>query len=319
MATDETNLELDKSGSNKNNTTDYHVPVMLNEAIDGLNIQPNGTYIDCTMGGGGHTKEILKHLGDKGKLIAFDQDADAGKNVPKDERFIFVPQNFRHLNRFLKLYDGLPADGLLADLGVSSHQFDEGDRGFSFRYDAALDMRMDQRGGRTAADIANSYSADQLQQMLSMYGEVTNAKTLAAALVDAKKQRPYRSIQDLLNVLSPMAKGNPNKYYAQVFQAFRIEVNEEMEALKEMLMQIPQALKSGGRAAIITFHSLEDRMVKNFFKQGSFETIEDDPLFGSRKVSPFKIISKKPIEPTDKELKQNPRSRSAKLRVVEKV
>jgi len=298
---------------------DYHIPVMLHEVIAGLNMHPNGTYIDCTMGGGGHTKAMLNNLDLNGRLIAFDQDADAANNAPDDERVVFVPHNFRHLGRFLKLHNAAGADGLLADLGVSSHQFNEGSRGFSFRFDAILDMRMNQRQGRTAADIANTFTAEQLQQMLSLYGEVTNAKTLAHSMVAARQQRRYKTINDLVQVLAPMAKGNPNRYYAQVFQAFRIEVNEEMEALKEMLLQLPGALKPGGRAAIITFHSLEDRLVKTFFKQGSFENAGEDPIYGNKVSSPFKIITKKPVEPTAHEVKMNPRSGSARLRIAERV
>lgn len=297
----------------------YHIPVLLKESVESLQIKSNGTYIDCTMGGGGHTKEILKYLSSDGSIVAFDQDADAASNVPDDKRVIFVPHNFRHLSRFLKLHNIPQVDGVLADLGVSSHQFDKADRGFSFRFEALLDMRMDQRQSRTAADIANSYTADQLQEMLSLYGEVTNAKTLALSIVEARKQHSYKTIQDLINVLATLAKGNPNRYYAQVFQAFRIEVNEEMDALKEMLMQLPLILKPGGRAAVITFHSLEDRIVKNFFKQGSFDTTEEDPIYGTRTTSPFRIITKKPIEPTIEELKLNPRAGSARLRVAEKL
>lgn len=308
-------------GKTKDSATDdgYHIPVLLQEVIENLAIQSDGTYIDCTMGGGGHTREILRHLHENGRLIAFDQDADAAANSPEDKRLVFVPHNFRHLGRFLKLHNATQADGLMADLGVSSHQFDEGSRGFSFRYDALLDMRMDQRQGNTAADIANTYTAEQLQQMLSLYGEVTNAKTLAQAIVAARQQHRYKTIQDLVQVLSPLAKGNPNRYYAQVFQAFRIEVNEEMAALKEMLLQLPQALKPGGRVAIITFHSLEDRLVKTYFKQGSFDTTDEDPIYGNKVASPFRIISKKPIEPTAREQKLNPRSRSARLRVAERI
>ena len=299
--------------------SEYHIPVMLKEVIAGLNILPNGIYIDCTMGGGGHTKAILNKLGNEGRLIAFDQDADAAANAPQDKKMVFVPHNFRHLGRFLKLHNATGADGLLADLGVSSHQFDEGSRGFSFRYKALLDMRMDQRQGRTAADIANTYTTEELQQMLSLYGEVTNAKTLAQSIVVARQQRKFKTIEDLIQVLSPMAKGNPNRYYAQVFQAFRIEVNEEMEALKEMLLQLPQALKQGGRAAVITFHSLEDRIVKTYFKHGGFETKDEDPIYGSKMSSPFKIVTKKPIESTAAEQKLNPRSRSARLRIAERL
>ncbi len=294
----------------------YHIPVMLHEVVDALAIKPTGVYVDCTMGGGGHAREILKKLGPAGKLIAFDQDADAEKNVPNDERIIFVPHNFRHLQRFLRLHGVPKADGVLADLGVSSHQFDEGSRGFSFRFEAALDMRMDQRQSQTAADVVNNFSAEALQTMFSNYGEVTNAKTLAQSIVQARQTAPVRTIKDLANILQPLAKGNPNKYFAQVFQALRMEVNAEMEALKDMLSQLPNVLLSGGRAAIITFHSLEDRMVKNFFKEGSFEKTED-PIYGNKNVSPFEIITKKPIEATAAELKINPRSRSARLRVAE--
>jgi len=297
----------------------YHIPVMLKETIEGLNLKPDGTYVDCTMGGAGHSKEILKQLGENGRLIAFDQDADAAANVPDDKRMVFVPHNFKHIGRFLKLYNATDADGIMADLGVSSHQFDEGSRGFSFRYEAMLDMRMDQRKGSTAADIANTYSAEQLQLMFSNYGEVTNARTLAQSMVAARQQHKFKSIGDLIAVLSPLAKGNPNRYYAQVFQALRIEVNEEMEVLKELLEQLPALLKPGGRVAIITFHSLEDRMVKNFFKEGSFSTEEEDPIYGKRVSSPFKIITKKPVEPSAAEQKLNPRSRSARLRVAERV
>jgi 16S rRNA (cytosine1402-N4)-methyltransferase len=294
----------------------YHTTVLLHETVDALNIQPDGTYVDCTMGGGGHTKLMLSKLGPNGKLIAFDQDADAVRNIPKDDRLVFVPQNFRHLQRFLRLHDATKVHGVLADLGVSSHQFDEGGRGFSYRFDAELDMRMDQRGDKTAASIANTFSAEQLQEMLSQYGEVTNAKTLAQSIVAIRQQRPLKTINDLLNVLKPLAKGNPHRYYAQVFQAFRMEVNEEVTTLKEMLMQLPKVLKPGGRAAIISFHSLEDRVVKTFFKQGAFE-LEDDPVYGSKAKKVFEVITKKPIEPSAKEIKENPRAGSARLRVAE--
>lgn len=290
---------------------------MLHEALEALQIVPSGIYVDCTMGGGGHTREILKKLGPAGKLIAFDQDNDAKKNVPVDERVIFVPHNFKHLKRFLRLHGLSKVDGVLADLGVSSHQFDEGERGFSFRFEADLDMRMDQRQSVTAADVINSFSVEKLQLMFSNYGEVTNAKTLAQSIVQARESAPVKTIRDFVNILQPLAKGNPNKYFAQVFQALRIEVNAEMEALKEMLLQLPEVLKEGGRAVIITFHSVEDRMVKTFFKQGVFDVV-DDPLYGNKHVSPLIIITKKPIEPSAEEQKLNPRSRSARLRVVEK-
>ena len=296
--------------------SDYHTTVLLHETVDALNMQPGGVYVDCTMGGGGHTRLMLSKLGPDGKLFAFDQDADAVQNVPKDDRLTFVPHNFRHLQRFLRLYGVTKVDGVLADLGVSSHQFDEGGRGFSYRFDAALDMRMDQRLEQTAATIANTFSAETLQEMLSQYGEVTNAKTLAQSIVILRQQRPLKTINDLLNVLKPLAKGNPNRYYAQVFQAFRMEVNEEITTLKEMLQQLPKVLKPGGRVAIISFHSLEDRIVKTFFKQGSFE-IEDDPIYGSKIEKIFEVITKKPIEPSAKEIKENGRAGSARLRVAE--
>jgi len=309
-----------KQSDNQSNTggadeTGYHIPVLLAESIAALNIKPEGTYADCTFGGGGHSREILKALGPKGRLVAFDQDADAAANLPGDERLIFIPQNFRHIQRFLRLYGIEKLDGLLADLGVSSHQFDEGSRGFSYRFDAPLDMRMDQKQQITAADILNSYDAARLQQMLSAYGEVTNAKTLAAAIVAARVSKPFKSISDLLSVLSAFAKGNPNRYYSQVFQALRIEVNEELEALKDLLKQLVAVMKPGGRIAIITFHSLEDRIVKQFFKQGSFE-ITEDPLYGRQSVSPFTLVTKKPIVAGREELDKNVRSRSASLRVA---
>lgn len=311
-----------KKESRKQQETDaaaeqgYHVPVLLKECMDALNIQPEGIYVDCTFGGGGHSREILKSLGTHGKLVAFDQDADAAANLPVDERLLFIPQNFRHLQRFLKLYGIDKVDGLLADLGVSSHQFDEGSRGFSYRFDAPLDMRMNQKSGVTAADVVNKYEALRLQQMFSSYGEVTNAKTLANAIAAARAVQPIRTISDLLAILAPLSKGNPNRYYSQVFQSLRIEVNEEMDALKELLQQLVQVVKPGGRIAIITFHSLEDRLVKQFFKQGTFE-VEEDPIYGRQHVSPFRAINKKPVVASAEELKINPRSRSANLRVVE--
>jgi 16S rRNA (cytosine1402-N4)-methyltransferase len=296
----------------------YHTTVLLHEAVMTLNIQPGGIYVDCTLGGGGHTRLILEQLGSSGKLFAFDQDADAVQNVPQDDRLVFIPQNFRHLQRFLRLHGVTQVDGVLADLGVSSHQFDEAERGFSYRYDAPLDMRMDQSGTATAATIANTYSAERLQEMLSQYGEVTNARTLAQTIVSHRMQQPFKTINDLLVVLKPIVKGNPHRYFAQVFQAFRMEVNEETVVLKELLLQLPKVLKPGGRAAIIAFHSLEDRLVKTFFKQGSFEQ-ETDPLYGSKTEKLFNIITKKPIEPSAQEIKENPRAGSAKLRVAERL
>jgi len=298
----------------------YHVPVLLNESIDALQIRPNGIYVDCTFGGGGHSREILKHLGDDGKLVAFDQDADAKQNVPDDARIIFVPHNFRHLQRFLKLHKITEVDGILADLGVSSHQFDEAGRGFSTRFEAALDMRMDQRQDQTAADILETYSEQQLHKMFEQYGEVTNAKTLARTIVQVRQSVPLKTIENFKQAVSAAVKGNPNKYFAQVFQALRIAVNDELGALKEMLQQAPAVLKPGGRVAVITFHSLEDRIVKVFLKKGTFdETEEFDPFGRTPRQQPLQVITKKPILPGPEEIKNNPRSRSAKLRVAEKV
>ena len=294
----------------------YHVPVLLHETVDGLAVKPGGIYVDCTFGGGGHSRAILEKLGPTGKLVAFDQDADAAANLPQDPRVVFIPENFRHVYRFLRLHGLLPVDGIMADLGVSSHQFDEAERGFSYRFDALLDMRMDRRQAATAATILNSYSAAQLQQLLSQYGEVTNARTLAQALVARRSTVPFVTIADLLQVLEPLAKGNPNRYYAQVFQALRIEVNNELGVLKEWLEQLPQVLKPGGRAAVITFHSLEDRLVKTFFRDGAFDQ-EEDPIYGAKSQSPFRLVTRKPIEASREEVARNERSRSARLRVAE--
>ncbi|HEX6170090.1 MAG TPA: 16S rRNA (cytosine(1402)-N(4))-methyltransferase RsmH [Chitinophagaceae bacterium] len=297
----------------------YHIPVLLKEAVDALMIQPNGIYVDCTFGGGGHSKAILEKLDDNGKLIAFDQDEDARRNIPKDPRIIFVTHNFRHLQRFLKLHNINAVDGILADLGVSSHQFDEAERGFSTRHDAPLDMRMDQRQSLTAADVTTNYSEQQLHKIFEQYGEVTNSKTLARTIVELRSTQSLKSINAFKQALRGVVKGNPNRYFAQVFQALRIEVNDELGALKEMLQQIPPLLKPGGRAAIITFHSLEDRLVKNFFRRGTFQETEENPFIMQEKVNELKVITKKPIEASEEEMKQNPRARSAKLRVVEKV
>jgi 16S rRNA (cytosine1402-N4)-methyltransferase len=299
---------------------EYHIPVLLTETIDGLSINPNGIYVDCTFGGGGHSKAILEQLSAKGKLVAFDQDADAKNNLPNDERLVFVSHNFRHLQRFLRLEGITAVDGIMADLGVSSHQFDEAGRGFSIRYNAEMDMRMDQRQSLTAFDVVNTYGEQQLHKLFEQYGEVTNAKTLAKTIVQLRITASLKTIDGFKNALREIVKGNPNKYFAQVFQALRIEVNDELGALKEMLQQIPSLLKPGGRAAIITFHSLEDRLVKNFFRRGSFdEQPDENPFINTETVSELKIITKKPVVPSSEEMKQNPRSRSAKLRVAEKV
>lgn len=299
-----------------NEPTDYHVPVLLHEVIEGLNIKPGGIYVDCTFGGGGHSKEILKQLDANGKLFVFDQDADAKKNVPDDDRVIFIPQNFRHLQRFLRLQKVTKVDGILADLGVSSHQFDEAGRGFSIRFDAALDMRMDQRETGTAADVIKNFTEQQLHKLFEQYGEVTNSKTLAKTIVEQRALMPIRTINEFKQAVKAAVKGNPQKYFAQVFQALRIEVNDELGALKELLQQTPQLLQTGGRVAIITFHSLEDRIVKNFFRDGGFSPSETDEVYGTKPESPFSIITKKPVTASAEELKRNSRSRSAKLRVA---
>ncbi len=300
------------------NTNEYHVPVLLSETIEGLNIKPDGTYVDCTFGGGGHSLAILQQLNADGKLIVFDQDDDARKNVPDDKRVTFVPQNFRHLQRFLRLQKITQVDGIMADLGVSSHQFDEAERGFSTRFDAALDMRMDQRQTVTAADVLKNFTEQQLHKMLEQYGEVTNSKTLAKTIVAQRAIKPVRTINEFKQAVKDVVKGNPQKYFAQVFQALRIEVNDELGALQELLQQTPKLLKPGGRIAIITFHSLEDRIVKNFFRSGSVEEIETDDVYGIKPENPLTIITKKPITASAEEIKKNSRSRSAKLRVAEK-
>ena len=295
------------------------MPVLLKEVIDGLKIIPSGTYVDCTFGGGGHSKKILEKLNETGKLVVFDQDEDARKNVPDDERVIFVPHNFRHLQRFLRFHKIDKVNGILADLGVSSHQFNEAERGFSTRFDAALDMRMNQSEKITAADVLKNLSEEKLHKIFEKYGEVTNSKTLAKTIVEFRKTQPLKTISQFKNSVYPVVKGNPEKYFAQVFQALRIEVNDELNVLKEMLLQSVEVLDEGGRIAVITFHSLEDRIVKNFFKNGNFEDEQEQDLFGNKTKNQLKVITKKPIVPSAEELKLNPRSRSSKLRIAEKV
>ncbi|WP_298300151.1 16S rRNA (cytosine(1402)-N(4))-methyltransferase RsmH [Hydrotalea sp.] len=295
----------------------YHIPVLLNETIDMLSIQPNGIYVDCTFGGGGHSSAILKHLSTDGKLFAFDQDADAFQNFPNDERMVFISENFRHLQRFLKLHGVHQVNGILADLGVSSHQFNEASRGFSIRFDGPLDMRMDSRSELTAEKVLATYSELQLHLLFEKYGEVTNAKTLAKHIVQYRQHTSVGTTAQCKAALSEIVKGNPNKYFAQVFQALRIEVNDELGALNDLLIQLPNVLKKGGRAAIITFHSLEDRLVKNYFKGTIGE--DENPFVSTPKKQDFKLITKKPIVPSDTELRTNSRSRSAKLRVAEKL
>lgn len=297
----------------------YHIPVLLKEVIENLSIQPNGVYVDCTFGGGGHSNCILQRLNENGSLIVFDQDEDAKRNIPNDERVLFIPNNFRYLQRFLRLNGINEVDGILADLGVSSHQFDEAERGFSIRFDASLDMRMDQRQTKTAANVLNEYSEQELHKLFEQYGEVTNSKTLAKTIVEARRSSQLKTINNLKNVLSPIVKGNPNKYLAQVFQALRIEVNDEMDALKAMLQQVPSVLRKDGRIAVITFHSIEDRIVKTFFKDNTFEVPDENPFATTERIKVLHPVNKKPIVAAEEEIKKNPRARSAKLRVAEKI
>lgn len=295
----------------------YHVPVMPKESMDGLAIEKSGIYVDATFGGGGHSRLILELLGDKGRLFGFDQDEDALPNVPEDNRFTFVQHNFRHLRRFLKLYGILQVDGILADLGVSSHQLDEGSRGFSYRFDHQLDMRMNQRSGATAADIVNAYMEEDLVRIFSDYGEVRNAKTLAAGIVQARQAKEIRTVGDFLAAIDPFVWGARWKYLSQVFQALRIEVNDEIGALKDFLEQSLEALKPGGRLVVISYHSLEDRLVKNFLRSGNFAGEQQKDFYGNIH-RPFKVITKKVILPGTEELKNNSRARSARLRIGEK-
>jgi 16S rRNA (cytosine1402-N4)-methyltransferase len=295
---------------------EYHNPVLLKECIDGLNINPKGIYVDVTFGGGGHSREILKHL-TTGKLYAFDQDDDAVKNKIADERFVLIKQNFRYLKNFLKMYNALPIDGLLADLGVSSHQFDEAERGFSTRFEAKLDMRMDQNGKQTAADVLNNYSEEELKRIFKLYGEVENAGRLAYAIFHARKEKPLQTVTDLKTAMEKCVKrGRENQYYAQVFQALRIEVNKELDVLQELLLQSLEVLKPGGRLVVISYHSLEDRLVKNMMRSGKFEGEVDKDFYGN-KLTPFELITRKPIVPTEAENEVNSRARSAKLRIAQ--
>ena len=298
----------------------YHVPVMLHESLEGLQIKSSGTYVDVTFGGGGHSRGILRNLGTDGTLYGFDQDADAEQNIPDDPRFVFVRSNVRYLYNFMR-YHGVAGevDGLLADLGVSSHHFDDQERGFSFRFEGALDMRMNTRGGQTAADILNNYSEEQLSDVFYLYGELKAARKLAAVIVKARQTQAIETIPDLLEILKPfVGKDKEKKFLAQAFQALRIEVNDEMRALKEMLQQTTRVLKPGGRLVVITYHSLEDRLVKNFLKTGNFEGKAEQDFFGNRSVA-FRLINNKVMVPSDEEIERNPRSRSAKLRIAERL
>jgi 16S rRNA (cytosine1402-N4)-methyltransferase len=299
--------------------TEYHVPVMLNECVEALDIKSSGTYVDVTFGGGGHSKAILSKLGEKGTLVAFDQDEAARNNIPNDTRFIFIDQNFRFLKNHLAYQDVLPVDGVLADLGVSSHQFDTDDRGFSFRFDdAPLDMRMNASQKNHAAEILNSYTEEQLADLFYYYGELKNARQLAHAIVAYRNGNKLVTVGDLKSALADYApKLKDYKFWAQVFQALRIEVNQELEVLKQLLQQSAQVLAPHGRLVIMSYHSLEDRLVKNFINTGNFEGETQKDFYGNI-IRPFSPVSKKAITATDDEVATNPRARSAKLRIAEK-
>lgn len=297
----------------------YHVPVLLKQSIEGLNIQSAGIYVDVTFGGGGHSKEILKHLDKQGRLLSFDQDADAEKNIINDKRFTFVRSNFRYLQNFLRYYGIEQIDGLLADLGVSSHHFDESERGFSFRADGPLDMRMNKRAGLSATDVVNDYPEEKLADVFYLYGELKNSRKLANAIYKAREKQKIDTINTFLEVIKPLFnKDREKKELAKVFQALRIEVNQEMEALKEMLQTATYVLKPHGRLVVITYHSLEDRMVKNLMKTGNVEGKADKDFYG-RVNTPFMLVNNKVIVPSEEEIERNPRSRSAKLRIAEKI
>ena len=296
----------------------YHVPVLLKESVDGLDIQPDGVYVDVTFGGGGHSKEILSRLGKKGHLYSFDQDADAENNIVADERFTFVRSNFRYLTNWMRYYGVEKINGLLGDLGVSSHHFDDETRGFSFRFDAPLDMRMNKRAGQTAADILNNYTEEQLADVFYLYGELKNARRLAKAIVDSRKGRTIQTTADLGASIEPLMRSDREKKdLARIYQALRIEVNHEMDALRDMLKGATQLLCEGGRLSVITYHSLEDRIVKNVMKAGNAEGHVEQDFYG-RISSPYRLVNKVTV-PTDEEQQQNPRSRSAKLRIAERI
>ena len=297
----------------------YHRPVLLQESIDGLDIQPGGVYIDVTFGGGGHSREILRRLGPDGRLYSFDQDEDAEKNIVSDDRFTFVRSNFRYVKQWMRYYGEDHIDGLLADLGVSSHHLDDETRGFSFRFDdAPLDMRMNKRAGQTAADLLNNAEEQRLADIFYLYGELKTARRMAAAIVKARQQQAIRTTRDLLQILEPLVgRDREKKDMARVFQALRIEVNHEMDALREMLAGATQLLREGGRLSVITYHSLEDRIVKNVMRAGNAEGRMEQDFFG-RTQSPFHLINNKVIVPLDEEVAENPRSRSAKLRIAVK-
>ena len=296
----------------------YHVPVLLKESVEGMNLQPEGIYVDVTFGGGGHSKEILRQGDSTIRLFSFDQDEDAEQNIVDDKRFTFVRSNFRYLHNFLRYHEVEEVDAVLADLGVSSHHFDDSERGFSFRFDGKLDMRMNKRAGMTAAEVVNTYDEERLANIFYLYGELKNSRKLASAIIKARSNKQIVTIGDFLDIVKPMfGREREKKELAKVFQALRIEVNQEMEALKEMLYAATEALKPGGRLVVITYHSLEDRMVKNMMKTGNIEGKAEQDFFGNVQT-PFRLVNNKVIVASDEEVARNPRSRSAKLRIAEK-
>ena len=297
----------------------YHIPVLLNESIEGMNLHPDGIYVDVTFGGGGHSKEILRQGDESIRLFSFDQDEDAERNIMNDERFTFVRSNFRYLYNFLRYHGVEQVDAVLADLGVSSHHLDEAERGFSFRFDGQLDMRMNKRAGMTAAEVVNTYPEERLADIFYLYGELKNSRKLASAIVKARANKQIVTIGDFLEIVKPMfGREREKKELAKVFQALRIEVNQEMEALKEMLQAATEALKPGGRLVVITYHSLEDRIVKNMMKTGNIEGRVEQDFYG-RVQTPYRLVNSKVIVATEEEVNRNPRSRSAKLRIAEKI
>lgn len=297
----------------------YHIPVLLNESIEGMNLHPDGIYVDVTFGGGGHSKEILRQGDESIRLFSFDQDEDAERNIVNDERFTFVRSNFRYLYNFLRYHGVEQVDAVLADLGVSSHHLDEAERGFSFRFDGQLDMRMNKRAGMTAAEVVNTYPEERLADIFYLYGELKNSRKLASSIVKARANKQIVTIGDFLEIVKPMfGREREKKELAKVFQALRIEVNQEMEALKEMLQAATEALKPGGRLVVITYHSLEDRIVKNMMKTGNIEGRVEQDFYG-RVQTPYRLVNSKVIVATEEEVNRNPRSRSAKLRIAEKI
>lgn len=296
----------------------YHIPVLLNESVEGLNIKPDGVYVDVTFGGGGHSRRIMECLGENGRLYAFDQDEDAAKNVIDDSRFTFIQQNFRYMKNFIQLYCGGKVDGIIADLGVSSYQFDTPEKGFSIRFNGRLDMRMNQNASVDAASVVNTYDVSSLASVLSRYGELRNAMAIADAITMARETKPIETTDELKEAVSRfLVRGSENKILAQIFQALRIEVNEEMKVLEMFLGQCADVLNPGGRLVILSYHSLEDRLVKNFMKTGNAEGNLEKDFFGNQ-LTPYKLITNKPIVPSDEEIQYNNRARSAKLRVAER-